>query len=179
MVCGMSRTRLLASTALAAGLTVAAAPAASAATVTHAVDGTTVSATFTVEPGQWIDTCAALLAPSGKASEIADRLTSGDLSDVVGTADRDPSVIALRAGAIPVAAPTGLGPATIRAADVPPNVYSLVTVCLSDRTPEIAPFIMVGDPLSAIGGSLATLGEGDPVAAGSSLLQKAIEGGLG
>lgn len=175
----MTRTRLLAATALAAGLTVAVAPAASAATVTHAIQGTTVTATFTVTPGQWIDTCAALLAPSARAPEIADRLTNGDLSDVVGSADREPSVIALRAGALPVAAPTGLGPATVRADDVSPNVYSLITVCLSDRKPEITPFILVGDPVAAIGGSLATLGEGDPVAAGSSLLQKAIAGGLG
>ncbi|MCT2097002.1 hypothetical protein AB6N35_09700 [Dietzia cinnamea] len=174
----MTRSRLVAATALAAGLTVAAAPVASAATSTHAVQGTTVSATFTVEQGQLFDTCAALLAPSGKTPEIADRLTSGDLSDVVGSADRDPSVIALRAGALPVAAPTALGPATVRATDVPPNVYSLVTVCLSDRQPEITPFIMVGDPIAAVGGSLATLGEGDPVAAGSSLLEKAIAGGL-
>ena len=35
-------------------------------------------------------------------------------ADVVGSADREPSVIALRAGALPVAAPTGLGPATVR-----------------------------------------------------------------
>lgn len=174
----MTRTRLLAATALVAGLAVAVAPVASAATSTHAVQGTTVSATFAVDRGQLIDTCAALLAPSGKAPGIADRLTSGDLSDVVGTADRDPSVIALRAGALPVAAPTGLGPATVRATDVPPNVYSLVTVCLSDRKPEITPFVMVGDPIAAIGGSLATLGEGDPVSAGSSLLEKAIAGGL-
>lgn len=157
--------------ALAAGTGVA-----SAATATHAVDGDRVTATFTVSPGQALDTCAAVLAPSAQAPVIADRLVSGDLRAVVNTFTNDPNVIALRAGNSPVAIPTALGPSTVSASNVPPNIYALITMCLTDSEPEITPLVLVGDPLAALGTGSAQLSSQDTLEAAVSLIQTALQG---
>ena len=176
-----SARRAAAVSAVAAGLVVAASGAAHATTPSApAVDGNTVSVTFTLDTGQLADACGAVLTPTAAAAGVADRLTNGDLSELLGIINGESDTIVLKDGALPVAplALVGKPSATVTASDVPSNLYSLVTVCMSNRTPKITPFVPVGDPFSVITGSLGTASEGDNLTAGSSLLGKGLEAGL-
>ena len=183
----MSTRRTLARSAAvlgsAAALTVAGAGAAMATTHTSEVDGNDVSVTF--ELGDDLldigDSCGAVLAPTAAAAGIAANLADGNVTDVLEALADDESVTVLyRDGIIldtpivvidPVISPT----ATVLAEDVPSNVYALVSVCLSDASnPEINPFVLVGDPVEAITGSLE-MGSSGGLDSASALLG---DGGL-
>lgn len=166
--------------ATAAGMTVAAAAAAHATTATApVVNGTTVSVTFTLQGGQVADACGAVLTPTAAAAGVADRLMSGDLSELLGILSGESDTIVLRSNGLPLAAPTLLGPATVSASAVPSNVYALVTVCASDRAPKVTPTVLVGNPLEAIGGSAQTLSAEGNFTAGSSLVGDLLSGNTG
>lgn len=149
----------------ATALTLAGAGVAMATTISPDVNNQTgtVSVTFALEEGESSDLCGAVLAPAASAPRVAAELAGGDLQGILRLFADDPHVITLEAGRfvrIPFVAmsrgflgsPTG----TVSANDVPPNVYALVSICLSDReNPEFTPVVM-GNPLEAAQGSAET-----------------------
>ena len=170
----------------AAVLTVAGAGAAMATTAENTVnsEARSVSVTFKLESGQAGDTCGAVLTPTAAAAGVAQKFASGNLETIFNTLTNDPDVVVLKtnllaspvAFLIPFVNPTS----TVSASDVPPNVYSLVSVCVSDHTnPDITPFVVVGNPLEAAQGSITTLSTGDNLTAGSTLSLDAASGNLG
>ena len=173
----------------ATALTVAGAGAAMATTHETSVDNTThkVSVTFTLDGG-FIDgdTCGAVLTPTAAAAGVAAKFTSGDLSTIFDTLTNDPDVIVLKSDAtgLPVVLLGSVGGVGFTertvSATVEPNVYSLVSVCVSDRSnPKITPVLTVGNPIEAVQGSVSTLSTGDNLTAGSGLLSDAATGNLG
>lgn len=163
-----------AAVAATAGLALLISPAgAQAATAEHAVDGTTVSVTFTTRV---LDLCGAALTPTGYAPSLANIVLNDNLSNILGLLD-DPNITLLKddvTGTLPTVAPTIFGPATVEAKNVEPDFYALVTFCASEGKPKIQT-IKVGNDLDAITGSLGTM-SADP-GAGSSVLSSALGGG--
>jgi hypothetical protein len=150
----------------ATALTVAGAGAAMATITAPDINGEarTVSVSFTLEEGQSSDLCGAVLTPAASAPRVAAEFAGGDLRAIFGLLAEDPNVITLESGGLVrlpfvtpnrlplVGSPTG----TVSANDVRPDVYALVSICLSDReNPEIRPVVM-GNPLEAAQGSLET-----------------------
>lgn len=166
----------------ATALTVAGAGAAMATTNTSNVDGNDVSVTFTLEDGDVADSCSAILTPTAAAAGLAAQLADGNVVDIIETLLNDDSVIVLKDGiGLPTAALTLLNKSnTVSATDVPSNVYALVSVCLSDtENPSINPFLLVGDPMEAIMGSIEMGSSGDTLGAASSLLTGEVGGDSG
>jgi len=170
-------TRVTAVVAAAAALTVGAAGAASATTSTSRVDGRTVSMTFTPEAGQFGDACIAALTTPAHATVVADKLTNGDL-DAISKLPQDKELIVLATPSSPVVFPNVLtGPVTVTASNVPANVYTLLSYCVSSRKPAVTP-VTVGDPLAVAQGSMASMSAEGAPAAMSSMLGKAVTGGV-
>lgn len=157
----------------ATALTVAGAGAAMATTHTSNVDGNDVSVKFELESGEIGDTCSAILTPTAAAAGLAAQLADGNIGDIIDTLLNDNSVVVLKDGILPntVLVPVVHPSGTVSATDVPSNVYALVSVCLSDTdNPSINPFVLVGDPMEAIMGSLEMGSSGDTLGAASSML---------
>ena len=181
-------TRATAVLGAAAALTGAGAGAAMATTHANEVDGNTVSVTFKLDQGGLADgdTCGAVLTPTAAAAGVAAKFAGGDIETIFNTLTDDEDVIVLESDA--TGAPfvvlgevlgIGFNERTV-SAEVPTNVYSLVSVCISDRkNPTITPTLMVGPPIDAIQGSVSTLSTGDNLTAGSGLLSDAATGNLG
>ena len=171
--------RTAAALGAAAALTVAGAGAAMATTAENTVDSEArkVSVKFTLESGQALDGCGAVLTPVAAAAGVAQKFASGDVQTIFNTLTNDPDLVVLPfAPLLAVFGPTK----TVSATDIPPNVYALVTVCASDRdNPDITPFVVVGNPLEAAQGSVTTLSTGDNLTAGSTLSLDAASGNLG
>ena len=153
--------RATAALGAAAALTVAGAGAAMDTTHTNATEGNDVSVTFTLDGGVIDgDTCGAVLTPTASAADLAAKFAAGDLETLFQALVNDDNVVVLRDGLSPVAFLGALGPlgrnsVTVTASDVPPNLYALVSVCLSDRAnPKVNPAFLVGDPMEAVMGSL-------------------------
>ena len=170
--------RAAAALGAATALTVAGAGAAMATTTETVTEGNTVSVTFTLDGG-FIDgdACGALLAPTSTAATLAGQLanaTSGNLLTTLQAISEAPGVELLKAGGSPAVVlgtfgELGVDSATA-SATVDSNVYALVTYCASDDAPAINPFLLVGDPIEAIMGSVASGSEGDLLGTASSLL---------
>lgn len=181
-------TRATAVLGAAAALTVAGAGAAMATTHANEVDGNTVSVTFELDGG-FIDgdICGAVLTPTAAAAGVAAKFASGDIKKIFNTLTNDDDVIVLYRDGLILDTPyvalgkvgVGITSGTV-SAEVPSNVYSLVSVCSSDiKNPTITPTLMVGPPIDAIQGSVSTLSTGDNLTAGSGLLSDAATGNLG
>ncbi|WP_206473815.1 hypothetical protein [Dietzia sp. KRD202] len=188
----MSRTALRTAAALGAAtaLTVAGAGVAAATTADSSVDGNTVSVTFALDGGVLDgDACGALLAPTSTAATLAGQLataTDTNLLTTLQNISEAPGVELLKANGSPAVLLGALGDlgvdsATV-SATVDSNVYALVTYCSSDDAPGVNPFLLVGDPLEAVMGSVATGSEGDLLGTASAMLGEAggeAGGGLG
>lgn len=182
----MSTTRTFARSAAVIGaataLTVAGAGAAMATTHTSNVDGNTVSVTFELE-GSILDAdaCGAVLVQTTEAvsvaAQLAEATNNGDLLSILTALNNNESVTVLKTDGVlidsAVAALSLVNRAnTVYATDVPSNVYALVSVCVSDTAnPTINPFVMVGNPVDAVVGSVQSASTGDSLGAASSLLQ--------
>ncbi len=183
----MSAPRTLARTAAVLGaataLTVAGAGAAMATTHDSSVDGNTVSVTFTLDEGFLDgDTCGAVLTPTAAAPALAQRLADGDVRAIIESLVNDESVTVLYEDGVldtPFATLAAIGEAgkstaTVSASDVPSNVYALVSVCLSDSSnPNINPFLLVGDPMEAVMGSVEMGSSNGGLDTASALLEGA------
>lgn len=188
----MSRTALRTAAALGAAtaLTVAGAGVAAATTADTATDGNTVSVTFTLDGGFLDgDACGALLAPTSTAATLAGQLATATDTNLLATLQNiseAPGVELLKANGSPAVLLGALGDlgvdsATV-SATVDSNVYALVTYCSSDDAPGVNPFLLVGDPVEAVMGSVATGSEGDLLGTASAMLGEAdgeAGGGLG
>ena len=162
-----ARNTARAATALgaAAALTLSGAAIATATTIAPDVNNETrsVSVNFELEEGQSSDICGAVLTPAASAPRVAAEFAEGDLENIFRLFVNDPHVITLESGRfirLPfVTLSTGwLGSPTgaVTANDVPPDVYGLVSICLSDReNPDISP-VVIGTPLEAAQGSAET-----------------------
>ncbi|MBB1011869.1 hypothetical protein BXY47_1359 [Dietzia kunjamensis] len=188
----MSSTALRTAAALGAAtaLTIAGAGVAAATTADSSVDGNTVSVTFTLDGG-FIDgdACGALLAPTSTAATLAGQLATATDTNLLATLQNiseAPGVELLKANGSPAVllgtfADIGVDSATV-SATVDSNVYALVTYCSSDDAPGVNPFLLVGDPVEAVMGSVATGSEGDLLGTASAMLGEAdgeAGGGLG
>lgn len=157
--------------AAASGLALAGAGVASATTSEHTVDGHAVSVDFALEEGDLGDVCGAALVPPAAAAGILANLGGGDLNlgDIFNSIDKLDGVHVLKneplptATLAPIASPTG----TLTAEDVPSNLYLLVTLCGSEPSNPGTDFVLVGNPLEAIG----DLSSGGLLETGSALLQ--------
>src|SRR5690625_4351865 len=125
----------------AAVLALTGAAAASATTIAPDVnnESRTVSVTFELEEGQSSDLCGAVLTPAASAPRVAAGFAEGDLENIFRLFVDDPHVITLESGRfirLPFVALSrgflGSPSGTVSANDVPPDVYGLVSVCLSD-----------------------------------------------
>lgn len=176
-----------------AALTVAGAGVAMATTTDTATDGNTVSVTFTLDGDGIIDgdACGALLAPTSTAAALAGELATAtstnllatlqDVSDAPGVELLTSETLDSPAVLLGTFANLGLESATV-SATVDSNVYALVTYCSSDDAPGVNPFLLVGDPVEAVMGSVATGSEGDLLGTASAMLGEAdgeAGGGLG
>lgn len=168
-----------------AALTLAGAGAAMATTHTVEKEGSTVSVTFALEEGETVDACGALLAPTsevpGLSAQFANADTAAGLESLLQSLATNEDLVVLK-GALnaPFVTPSLLFPSlTVTAADVPSNLYALVSFCGSDSKPTVeAPFI-VGNPIDAITGSLSGLAGGDGLGMLSSAIGGGADGGLG
>lgn len=167
----------------ATALTVAGAGAATATTNDSAVDGNTVSVTFELESGQLSDTCGAVLTPTSAGPALAARLADGNILDIIDTLVNDDNVTVLRDGLLPntILAPLINPSGTVTATNVEPNVYAIVSFCLSEASsPSIEAPVLVGDPMQAIQGSIGGLSsDGDALGTLSSVLGGEDGGGTG
>lgn len=163
-----SRNTARAATALgaAAVLTLSGAAVAAATTIAPDVNNETrtVSVTFALEEDQSSDVCGAVLTPAASVPRVAAEFAEGEIENILRLLVNDPHVIVLETGgwfSAPVALPNripfiGSPVVTVSANDVRPDVYGLVSICLSDReNPAIAPVVM-GTPLEAAQGSAET-----------------------
>lgn len=183
----MSRTALRTAAALGAAtaLTVAGAGVAAATTADSSVDGNTVSVTFTLDGGFLdADACGALLAPTATAATLAGQLATANDTNLLTTLQaisEAPGVELLKTNGYPVVALVAAGGVGVdsatASATVDSNVYALVTYCASDDAPGINPFLIVGDPLEAVMGSVASGSEGGLLETGSAMLQGGEAGG--
>ena len=171
-----------------AALTFAGTGAASATTADSTLDGDTVSVTFALESGDLADTCVAFITPTAGALELATAFAgaddASDLTSVLTALSAQQGFRALTTGGIlggsPVAVlvPIANPSETLSATDVAPGLYTQVSVCLSDPTdPEINPFLLVGDPIEVITGSLGTMSSDGTMEMGSALLGGGEAGG--
>lgn len=173
--------RATAVTAFAAATFIAGAGIASAATAgTPAIDGNTVSVQFTLDEGQIADACAAVLSPTATAPQLAARFESGKVEDIIKTLS-DPNLTVLKDGFTnqPVTFPSlAAKTTTVRATDVPSNVYSLVTACANGGKAKVnvTPAIMVGNPIEAAIGSIQSGSSQDNLGAMSSMLTGTLTG---
>ncbi|MBB0968055.1 hypothetical protein G6016_03585 [Dietzia aerolata] len=175
----------------ATALTVAGAGAAMATTHNSNVDGNDVSVTFKLDGGLFdADFCGAVLAQTseaaGVAAEFAGAVNEGSLLGILKTLNGNDSVTVLKTDGILIdsaVAPLTLANRTntVYAEDVPSNTYALVSVCVSEPTkPTINPFVIVGDPLEAVMGSVDSLSaSGDGLDTLSSVLDSDDESGAG
>ena len=175
----------------ATALTVAGAGAAMATTHNSNVDGNDVSVTFTLDGGLLdSDACGAVLAQTSEAASVAAEfvgaVSEGSLLSVLRTLNNNDSVTVLKTDGILIdsaVAPLTLANRTntVYAEDVPSNTYALVSVCVSEPTkPTINPFVIVGDPLEAVMGSVDSLSaSGDGLGAMSSMLGGGDDSGVG
>lgn len=163
-----SRNTARAATALGAATVLMLSGAAAAAATTIAPDVNnetrTVSVTFALEEDQSADACGAVLTPAASVPRVAAEFAEGEIENILRLLVDDPHVIVLETGgwlSSPVALPNripfiGSPTVTVSANDVPPDVYGLVSICVSDReNPAIAPVVM-GTPLEAAQGSAET-----------------------
>ena len=168
-------TRATAVLGAAAALTVAGAGAAMAASISHDVDNetNTISVTFGKEGFLDGDLCVAAVVPQGEAAGVIEKVQAASNLDINAIGDLltgNTDATLLRGGALntPVVSVI-LGGVTV-SATVEPNVYSLVSVC-TGTDPYIVPTVMVGNPLEAIQGSIATMSTGDSLGALSTVIQ--------
>lgn len=175
-------TRSAAVIGAATALTFAGAGAAMATTHESNVDGNDVSVTFTLDGGPLdADACGAVITQvadaAGVAAEFAEATNQGDLLGILKALNNNDSVTVLKTDGLLIdsaVAPLTLANRTntVYAEDLPSNFYALVSVCVSDPTnPTITPFVMVGDPVEAVMGSVESASSGDSLGAASSLLQ--------
>lgn len=190
-------TRSAAVLGAATALTVAGAGAAMATTHNSEVDGNTVSVTFKLDGGLVdADVCGAVVTQvadaAGVAAEFAKATDEANLIGVLTTLAGNDSVHVLAENGLVLDTPiTVLGGAagigktsgTVEVHDLPSNVYALVSVCVSEPTkPTINPFVLVGNPLEAVMGSVESGSDAGNLAAGSTILESALGGdnsGLG
>lgn len=167
-----------------AALTLAGAGAAMATTHTSAKVDSTVSVTFALEEGEVADACGALLAPTsavpGLAEQFANADTAGGLQSLLTTLATNKALVVLKGtGNALFVTPSVVAPSlTVTAADVPPNVYALLSFCASDSEPTVEAPLLVGNPADALTGSLSGLG-GDAFGMLSSALGGGADGGPG
>ena len=182
----MTTTRTFARSAAVIGaataLTLAGAGAAMATTHDSKVDGNTVSVTFELE-GNFLDSdaCGAVLVQTTEAvsvaAQLAEATNNNNLLGILKALNNNESVTVLKTDGILIDSAVALLSVTNRAetvyaTDVPSNVYALVSVCVSDTAnPTINPFVMVGNPVDAVVGSVQSASTGDSLGAASSLLQ--------
>lgn len=168
-------------TALAAATCIAGAGISSAATAgAPAVNGNTVSVEFALDQGQLADACAAVLSPTATAPQLAARFESGTVEDIINTVN-DPNLKVLKDSFTnqPVTFPSlAARTTTVRATDVPSNVYSLVTACANGGKAkvDVTPAIMVGNPIEGAIGSIQSGSSQDNLGAMSSIITGTLTG---
>ena len=144
------------------GLTLGGASAANAAVVQPDTIGNTVVAhVHDPLPGQ---TCIGLAVPPYAALDVVPPAIGGDLMDILGAVANRDDIHALHLDMWPLNPPMTLPgqPGTLIAENVPSNFYALTVICMGggNTEPHIHP-VVVGDPLSAAGGSVqGSLGGG-------------------
>ncbi|MCT2031576.1 hypothetical protein HMPREF3086_11030 [Dietzia sp. HMSC21D01] len=143
-------TRVAATIAASAALTVGAAGIASAATASHNVDGNTVSATFKAGVTEPIGGCVAVIAERDAADDIAGMIKNINLNNIVGTLSGERTTILRTDSGSPVALPVLFRPVTVSADNVPTGVHSLITYCAGDYVPVINT-IATGDAVNPMG----------------------------
>lgn len=147
-------TRVAATVSASAALVVGAAGIASAATVSHNVEGNTVSTTFKIgitDLAVPVDGCVAVVAEGGQAEGVIDRIKELADLDNIGEALRGENTTILRAeNGSPVAFPVLLRPATVSADGIADGVHSLITYCATDNVPVMRT-IVVGDAQNTMG----------------------------
>ncbi|MGX1768592.1 hypothetical protein ACWIE7_09810 [Dietzia sp. NPDC055343] len=148
----MSRiaTRIAATVAAAAALTVGAAGVASAATSSYNVEGNTVSATFKAGITSPVGGCVAVVAERDDAQNIADMISNINLNNIVGTLSGERTTILRTDTGSPVALPIVTRPVTLSANDVPTGVHSLITYCAGDTVP-VTRTVAVGGAENSMG----------------------------
>lgn len=178
MIAVRTLTRSAAVLGAATALTVAGAGAASAAsTHTTQVTGNDVSVTFKRD-GIGAIICGAVITQVADAAGIAADLATGNLAEAFESLLTNPAVKVLKTED-PIPWPTvslpGLLSDTVVVRDLDPNIYAVVSNCTLDESPTINPFVIVGDPLEAVMGSVDGLSSGD--GAGLDTLSAVIGGG--
>lgn len=177
----------------ATAMTVAGAGAAMATTHTSNVDGNDVSVTFELEDGELGDACGAVITQTSEAAAVAGELAGAvndtDLLRVLKALNNNESVTVLKtdglildsAVALLAPIPESARSETVFVEGLPSNVYALVSFCTSDPTdPTINPFLIVGNPMDAIMGSVDSLSaSGDGLDTLSSVLDSDDESGAG
>ncbi|AWH92917.1 hypothetical protein [Dietzia lutea] len=147
-------TRAAATVAASAALIVGAAGVASAATVSHNVEGNTVSTTFKIGLTDLtvpVDGCVAVVAERGEADGVIDRIKNLVDLDNIGETLRGENTTVLRAAnGSPVAFPAAFVPATVSADGIADGVHSLITYCATDHVPVMRT-IVVGDAQNTMG----------------------------
>lgn len=159
-----------------------------ATTATNSVDGNTVSVTF-----NWtsdgildrIDTCGAAAVEPAAAAELASAFATGDIEDIFAGLIGEPGVhILYKEGVVIDSTVVLLGDtnksATVKA-DVDTGTYAVVSVCSDNPTaPTINPFVIVGDPIEAVLGSVESFSaSGDGLGTLSSVIGGGDDSGLG
>lgn len=128
-------TRIAATIAASAALTVGAAGVASAATVNYNIDGNAVSATFKAGVTAPIGGCVAVVAERDAADDIADMIKNIKLDNIVATLSGERTTILRTDNGSPVALPILGRPVTVSADGIATGVHSLVTYCVGDNVP--------------------------------------------
>ncbi|KAA0916565.1 hypothetical protein [Dietzia sp. ANT_WB102] len=173
-------TRTMAAVGAAAALTVAGAGTAMAADTTHAVDGNTLAVTFEKEDILDVAVCFAAVVPTAGAAGVVDQFqgaANGNVADLLDLVTGNSSVTVLYTDElIPNPIPSVAFSSQTVYAELEPNVYTLVSKC-TGSDPVVNPAVLVGDPLSAITGSLEMGSSGDTLGAASSLLGGGDAGG--
>lgn len=139
------------------------------------VDGNRISVTFTLDEGQYLDTCAAVATPVSHAPQLADRFQNGVGIRAIVDSISDPNI-----HVIGIAAPVPLinNPQTVSKGNIPSNVYSVVTACANggDTKVQISPVIVVGAPLDAAIGSVQGGSSQENFGAMSSIITGSLGG---
>lgn len=149
-----------------AALTFSGAAVATATTIAPDVNNETrsVSVSFALDEDQSADACGAVLTPAASVPRVAAEFAEGDIEAILRLLADDPHVTVLETGgwlSSPIAVLNripfiGSPTREVSANDVPPNVYGLVSICLSDReNPDITP-VVIGNPIEAAQGSAET-----------------------
>ncbi|WP_295652661.1 hypothetical protein [uncultured Dietzia sp.] len=147
-------TRVVATLAASAALTVGAASAASAATVSNTVDGNSVSVTFKVgltDLTTPVDGCVAVVAERGQADGVIDHIKNlVDLDNISDVLSGERTTVLRTDTGSPVALPVLTRPVTLSADGIADGVHSLVTYCATDTVPVMRT-IVVGDAQNSMG----------------------------